>query len=245
MNFDRIIEKIEKNQPIRFGAIFSKSIELFKEVWQQGFIILLLTVVTILPFYIMIYIPMFAAGITDPEILRSENPPLIVVLSMSILFPIVMIGVMTFAMALNAAFLRICYQKDYNRQGGDDYFYFFREGRLGKILTISLIVVGLSIIGMLTCGLGLIYLVVPISLFPAFLTFNQELTAMEMVKAGFKLGNKHWFVIFGLIIVLSIIAELGILLCCIGVLFTAMLSKIPIYFVYKDGVGFNAEDTQY
>lgn len=228
-----------------FGSIFSRSIELFKKVWLQGFITLLLTVVTVLPFYFMIYIPMIAAGITDPEMLRNDDPPLIVILSMSILMPIVMIGMTTFAIALNAAFLKICRQKDLDVAGNDDYFYFFREGRLGKILVLSLIMLGLSILGVLTCGIGIFYLVVPLSLFPAFVAFNENLTAMETVKASFKLGNKNWLVIFGLVVVMGIVAELGILLCCVGVLFTAMLSKIPVYFIYKEGLGFVAEMKEY
>ena len=228
-----------------FGSIFSRSIELFKKVWLQGFITLLLTVVTVLPFYFMIYIPMIAAGITDPEMLRNDDPPLIVILSMSILMPILMIGMTTFAIALNAAFLKICRQKDLDVAGNDDYFYFFREGRLGKILVLSLIMLGLSILGVLTCGIGIFYLVVPLSLFPAFVAFNENLTAMETVKTSFKLGNKNWLVIFGLVVVMGIVAELGILLCCVGVLFTAMLSKIPVYFIYKDGLGFVTEMKEY
>ncbi len=242
MSLENTYHKIEQNQSLDFGSIFSRSVDLFKKVWLQGFITLLLTVVTILPFYIMLYIPMIALGITDPGILRSDDPPLVVVLSMSILFPIVMIGITTFALALNAAFLKICKQKDFERPDNDDYFYFFREGRLGKILLIALLMIGLSILGVLTCGLGIFYLIVPMSLFPAFIAFNEEMTALEMVKASFKLGNKHWFVIFGLVVVMAIVAELGILLCCVGVLFTAMLAKIPVYFIYKDGVGFSMDE---
>ena len=239
MSLETINQNISERRSLEFGSIFSKSIELFKKVWLQGFITLLLTFLTILPFYVMIYIPLIAAGITDPEMLRNEEPPFMVVVSMVILMPIVMIGIMTFGLALNAAFLRICKQKDFNELGSDDYFYFFREGRLGKILILSLIFLGLIILGMLACGLGLIYLVVPISLFPAFLAFNEELTALEMVKASFTLGNKNWLVIFGLVIVMAIVAELGFLLCCVGILFTAMLAKIPTYYMYKDGVGFD------
>lgn len=238
MNLERVNQKINERPPLEFGSIFSRSIDLFKKVWLQGFITLLLTFITILPFYVMIYIPMIAAGITDPEMLRSEDPPAIVVISMVVLFPIVLIGAITFSMALNAAFLRICKQKDLNESASDDYFYFFKDGRLGRILILSLIVLGLSLLGMLACGIGMIYLVVPISLFPAFLAFNEELTAMEIVKSSFTLGNKNWLVIFGLVIVMGIVAELGIFLCFIGILFTAMLSKIPAYFMYKDGVGF-------
>ena len=125
MSLENTYNKIEQNQSLDFGSIFSRSVDLFKKVWLQGFITLLLTVVTILPFYIMLYIPMIALGITDPGILRSDDPPLVVVLSMSILFPIVMIGITTFALALNAAFLKICKQKDFERPDNDDYFYFF------------------------------------------------------------------------------------------------------------------------
>ncbi|WP_281541310.1 hypothetical protein [Maribacter aestuarii] len=238
MNLETVNQKISERPPLEFGSIFSRSIDLFKKVWLQGFITLLLTFLTILPFYIMIYIPMIAAGITDPEMLRNEELPAIVVISMSILLPVVLIGAMTFTLALNAAFLRICKQKDFNESTSDDYFYFFKEGRLGRILIVSLITLGLSLLGMLACGLGIIYLVVPLSLFPAFLAFNEELTAMEIVKSSFTLGNRNWLVIFGLVIVIGIVAELGVLLCCIGILFTAMLSKIPAYLMYKDGVGF-------
>lgn len=170
--------------------------------------------------------------------LRNEDPPLMVVISLSVIMPIVYIGVFAFAMALNAAFLRMCRQKNLNETGDGDYFYFFKHGRLGKILVVSLVTLGLSVVGMMTCGIALIYFVVPISLFPAFLAFREDLSAMEVVKASFALGNKNWLVIFGLIIIVSLIAELGVLLCCVGILFTAMLSKVPTYFMFKHGVGF-------
>lgn len=241
MDIHSLHQKILKRQALDFGSIFNTSIELFKKVWIQGFIVLLLTFVTILPFYVMIYIPMIAAGITDPEVLRSEELPSSVVIGMIILLPVVLIGVITFSLALNAAFLKICKQYDANEATTDDYFYFFKEGHLGKVFKVALIMLGLTFLGTLACGIGMIYLIVPFSLFPAFLAFKEELSALEMVKASFFLGNKNWLVIFGLVVVLSIIAELGVILCCVGVLFTAMLSKVPIYFIYKHGVGFGAD----
>lgn len=238
MNLETLTQKLSERPPLEFSRIFSASIELFKKVWVQGFITLLLTFVTILPFYIMIYIPMIAAGITDPQLLRQEEPPLMVIVGMVILMPVFLVGVMTFGLALNAAFLRICKQKDRDDLANDDYFYFFKQGRLGKVFNLALLMLGLTIAGLLTCGLGIFYLIVPMSLFPAFLAFNEELSAMEIVKASFSLGNQNWLVIFGLILVMGIVAELGIFLCCIGIFFTAMLSKVPVYYMYKEGVGF-------
>lgn len=239
MNLEIITERIKSNADLSFGDIFSKSIELFKKVWLQGFILLLLTFVVILPFYIILYIPMIAVGITDPEAIRNNELPPMVAMAMGILAPVVAIGVSTFALALNAAFLKICRQKDIGEETSDDYFYFFKEGRLGKVFILALYTLVLSILGLLTCGVGLIYVIVPLSLIPAFLAFSNELSPLEMVKASFALGNKNWLVIFGLVLVTGIVAELGFLLCCVGVLFTAMLSKVPTYYMYKDGIGFN------
>lgn len=239
MSFDATIKRIEEKGLLDFGSIFSNSIELFKKVWVQGFITLLLTFVCILPFYILIYIPLIAAGISDPEMLQHDEMPVPVAIGMIFTMPIFLIGVMTVSLALMAAFLRICMVKDLNKQDNDDYFFYFKNGRLRKLFTLSVIYCGVILLGMLTCGLGLIYAVVPLSLVPAFLAFNEELSAMEIVKASFRLGNKNWLVIFGLIIVMGIVAELGIILCFVGILFTAMLAKIPVYFMYKQGVGFS------
>jgi hypothetical protein len=239
MNLETIIERIKSNADLSFGDIFSKSFDLFKKVWLQGFIILLLTFVVILPFYIILYIPMIAAGITDPEVIQNNDLPPMVAIAMGILSPVFAIGISTFALALNAAFLKICRQKDIGEEVSDDYFYFFKEGRLGKVFILALYTVGLAILGLLACGVGLIYVIVPLSLIPAFLAFSNELSPLEMVKASFALGNKNWLVIFGLVLITGIVAELGFLLCCVGVLFTAMLSKVPTYYMYKDGIGFN------
>jgi hypothetical protein len=239
MSLEIITERIKSNTDLSFGDIFSKSFDLFKKVWLQGFIVLLLTFVVILPFYIILYIPMIAAGITDPEAIRNNELPPMVAIAMGILSPVFAIGITTFGLALNAAFLKICRQKDIGEEVSDDYFYFFKEGRLGKVFILALYTFGLAILGLLACGVGLIYVIVPLSLIPAFLTFSDELSPLDMVKASFALGNKNWLVIFGLVLVTGIVAELGFLLCCVGILFTAMLSKVPTYYMYKDGVGFN------
>ncbi len=242
MSFNEITGKIEESGPLSFGNIFSRSIELFKQVWLQGFITLILTFITILPFYILMYVPLLSAGITDPEIIKAEGLPPEIILPMIVLMPICMLGMMTVGLILNAGFLRVCKQKDFNEPGKEDYFFYFKKNYLGKTMLLSLMMLGLSFLGMLMCGIGIIYMVVPLSLFPAFLAFDEELTAMEIVKSSFTLGNKNWLVIFGLVFLMGLLAELGILLCCVGILFTAMLAKIPIYYVYKDGVGFSSEE---
>lgn len=239
MSFHEIIGKIEESSPLNFGNIFSRSIELFKQVWLQGFITLILTLITILPFYILMYAPLLSAGITDPEIIKTEGFPPEIIVPMIVLIPICVLGMMMMGLILNAGFLRICKQKDFNESGKENYFFYFKKEYIGKTMLLSLMMLGLGLLGMLMCGIGIIYMVVPLSLFPAFLAFDEELTATEIVKSSFGLGNKNWLIIFGLVLLMGLLAELGILLCCIGILFTAMLAKIPIYYVYKDGIGFS------
>ncbi len=242
MDFNNISNKIENNPPLEFGGIFSRSIELFKKVWVQGFITLLLTFICIIPFYILFFVPLIAAGITDPEMISQEELPTGVIAAMALIVPILVLGVMTVSLALMAAFLRICKLKDTNAQDSDDYFHYFKNGRMRKLLFLSLIFLGITLLGMITCGIGLIYIVVPLSLIPVFLAFNEDLSAVEIVNASFRLGNKNWLVIFGLLIVMGLVAELGVILCFVGIFFTAMLAKIPVYFMYKDGVGFSEND---
>jgi len=239
MNLENLTQHIKSKRDLEFGTIFSRSIDLFKKVWLQGFIILLLTFVVILPFYIVLYIPMIALGITDPEALQHNELPPMAAIAMAILFPVFALGVTTFALALNAAFLKMCREKDLGKESSDDYFYFFKEGRLGKVFILALYTFGLSILGAMACGVGMFYVIVPVSLIPAFLAFSNELSPLEIVKASFTLGNKNWLVIFGLVFVSAFVAQLGLVLCCVGILFTAMLAKVPTYYMYKDGVGFN------
>ncbi|NAY92153.1 hypothetical protein GTQ34_09495 [Muricauda sp. JGD-17] len=237
MNFAQISQKISESGALDFGKIFNETIELFKKVWLQGFITILLTMVVILPFYIILYVPMIAMGMMDPYSMDGNEIPPAFLVFLIVYYPIMLIGIVTFGMCLNAAFLRICRLKDLDGFGRDDYFYYFKKEYLYKAFILALIVTGLSILGMLTCGIGIIYLIVPMSLFPAFFAFDKELTAKEITKASFALGNKNWLLIFGLIVVLGLIAQLGIVLCFVGVLFTAMLSKIPVYFIYKEAIG--------
>jgi hypothetical protein len=77
------------------------------------------------------------------------------------------------------------------------------------------------------------YLIVPLSVFPTFFTFNEEHTAIESIKVIFVLGNENW-----LVIIMGVFAEFGVILRCVGIFFTAMLGKAPTYYMYKYGVDF-------
>lgn len=241
MDLATVTQRINDSAPIDFGSVFSNSVELFKKVWLQGFLTLLLTFLVILPFYLIVYIPMVVMGISDPHAFDLHEMPPAFSFVLVLVMPIFMMAIMTVSLCLNAAFLRICRKYDLGEMGKDDYFFYFKKEYLVKALVLSLIMIGLSLLGMLACGLGLIYLVVPMYLFPAFFAFDKDMSPMEIVKSGFALGNRNWLMIFLLVIVTGIVAELGIVLCFVGLFFTAMFSKIPAYFIYKDTVGLSMD----
>lgn len=236
MDFTSITKKIENSKPLDFSSIFSRSLELFKEVWLQGFMTLLFTVIAIIPFYILIYLPIIGTALVNPDSFQNDSPPTLMIAALIILIPIVILGIMMVSMAMSAAFMRICKLKDLKQAGSDDYFFFLKKRYHGKLLKLSLLSFGMILLGYLACLIGVFYVIVPVSLIPAFLAFDDELSAMEIVKSSIALANKNWVVIFGLIIVVGLVAQLGILLCGIGILFTASLTKIPVYFMYKDAI---------
>lgn len=238
MELTTVTDRIRKSEPLDFGSIFNRSIELFKKVWVQGFVTLLLTMVCMLPFYLIIYIPLIAMGYMDPEMLQQQQePPLIFYFLILLFVPIAS----TISIALSAAFLKICKQKDLDEMGKEDYLFFLKKGYLKKSFILGLYAFGISLLGMLACGIGIFYVMVPMSLLPAFLAFNDKLSPLEMVKASFALGNKNWLVIFGLLIVMGLLAQLGIILCVVGAFFTASLAKIPVYYMYKDALASDEE----
>ena len=109
-------------------------------------------------------------------------------------------------------------------------------------MKLSLATFGISLAAMSLCFFPIIYVMVPLSLMNVIFAFNPELSVSEIIKAGFKLGNKKWLLVFGLSIVSGMLAEIvGLLMCCIGILVTISFVYIPVYFVYKESIGFDEE----
>lgn len=240
---ETLLSKIETAKDLDFGDIFSKSIELFKKVWLQGLVILLLTMVMMIPFYIIMYVPLIAMGVLDPESMQQGGEP-----NMAILIPfyLVMIVFMFFAMVislgLKAAFYRICKTKDLNEATSDDYFYFFKKPYLGKTIKLAAKIFGITLVAMLLCFFPVIYVMVPIALINVIYAFNPEMTTSDIIKVGFKLGNKKWFITFGLMLVAGFLAQMvGMIMCVVGIFATASFAAIPLYFIYKETLGLNEQ----
>ncbi len=244
--FSELQLKIQKAKELDFGKIFNDSIELFKKVWVQGLVMLLLTMVMMIPFYILMYVPLIAMGIFNPEGMEQGMPPE-EVFAFMIPFYLLMIVFSFFAMiigfGMKAGFYRICKTKDFNEATSDDYFYFFKKPYLGKTIKMAAATAGISFLAMLLCVFPVFYVMIPVALMNVIYAFNPDLSVSNIVKAGFDLGNRKWLITFGLILVSGILAQLvGMLMCFVGVVITASFAYVPPYFIYKETIGFDDKD---
>ncbi|MFV0540343.1 MAG: hypothetical protein ACK5MZ_03780 [Aestuariibaculum sp.] len=244
-----ILNKIEKAKELDFGAILGQSIELFKKVWVQGMLLILISVAIMIPLYLMIYIPIIFFGIIDPNSLDPDNINgsdgamalvlgiivILLMLCMVSCFIVVVFGLQT-------AFYRICKVKDFNEAESDDYFYYLKKGHFKKTAVLALATMGIYLLAAALCYLPVFYVIVPLSFVSVIHAFNPELSVSNIVNLSFKLGNKKWLITFGLMFVSGIIANFGLFLCIVGVIATVSINMIPQYFIYKEVIGFGDEN---
>ncbi|WP_298533005.1 hypothetical protein [uncultured Algibacter sp.] len=241
-----LLDKIERSKELDFGAIFNDSIELFKKTWLQGFLLFLFTLIIMLPLIIVLYIPMIGliiaqqdGGYAGNEAFDNFFAGMSIFYILFVLVGVFVLGALSFA--LNAGFYRIMKKLDDNEvTTTSDFFYFVKTKYLGKSFMLMLVSILIAIPSALLCYIPLIYMIVPLSFISIVFAFNPDFTVGEIVKSSFKLANKKWLIAFGLIVVSSILSQIvGYLLCGIGLLFTATFVYHPIYFIYKNVIGFN------
>jgi hypothetical protein len=251
MRVTEIQRRIEDAKDLDFGTIFSQSIDVFKKVWVQGLVTLLLNMLLAIPIIMVFYIPLVIMGISDAY--ENSNNSFdtsaqldispIMFLVMGVLYLFLIVAMSTIGFALKAAFYRICKMRDQEKMGREDYFYFFKKPYLEKTIKLTLAFIGISILAMLLCVIPLIYAFVPLSLITVIYAFNPDMPISEIINLSFKLGNKKWLITFGLLFVSGLLAGLvGFLMCGVGMYVTASFSYLPVYIIYKDVVGFDDED---
>ncbi|MCF7559047.1 hypothetical protein L3X39_00235 [Sabulilitoribacter multivorans] len=231
-------EKIKNAKALDFGTILSEVIELFKKVWLKGFLTVLLIFLCafVIGFLFSVIglstnIYNFNDGINLETFTSFYSMNVLYSLPQTILGSVVSIGFL-------ASFYRICKNYVMKDEDNNDYFYFFSNGYFSKIFMLGIIYGLIATIAQLLLVIPYIYVFVPISYFSVIFAFNPDLSETEIVKASFALGNKKWLISFGLIFVSAILGMLGVIACFIGVLFTISIVYLPVFYVYKEVIGF-------
>ena len=252
-----LLEKIDNVKELDFGDILSRTFELFKKTWLQGFIMILLIMVVMIPFFVAIFMPTYSSiieqaesGNYDPNDASSflQNQPdnfRYMILGLTFVISFVTTGLM-------AGFYRIVKRIDFNESYGfSDFFYFYKAKNLGKIFAIASFSLLIALVNfafekflpptsasLINILMSIIFSVFT-TLFVLFFTFNSHLESSDFFTLGFKLGLKKWFLIFGLMMVTGVIGALGAIACFVGMFFTLSIMYLPTYLVYKDIFGFD------
>lgn len=250
-------DKIDCAKDIDFGDVLSRTFDLFKKTWLQGFIMILLVMVIMIPFFLAVFMPTFGtvieqvkSGHYDPNDgggLLQNQPDSFRYMILGLTFVISLIST-----GLMAGFYRIIKRIDYEESYGFlDFFYFYKAKNFGKIFAISAFSLLIALINFasekffpptaasLFNGLLSVILSVYTTLFVVFFAFNSHLESSDFFTLSFKFGSKKWLLLFGLMVVTAIIGMLGAIACFVGVLFTISIMYLPTYLVYKEVFGFD------
>lgn len=246
MRLSEIQQKISNAPALDFGDIFNKSIELYKKSWLYAFLLQLIVLIITLPFIIVLYAPLVMAivaqsesGRMDPDVFGSLFAGFTIFYL--IIFFLGILAAAVFQLALHAAFFRILKQIDEGQEvKASDLFYFLKGKFFGSVTLLMLAIILISLIAALLCYVPLIYAMIPLSFFTIVFAFNPDLSIGNIVKISFNLGTKKWLISFGLFIVAYLLViVLTLLTCGIGSLFLSPFIYLPLYFVYKQVVGFD------
>lgn len=238
--------RLANAKALDFGTIFNQSIELFKKSWLQGFLLQLFVLILMIPFFIVIYVPLIMMAITqaesgdfDPNDMSGLFAGLSVLYVLFIIAGILIIGVVQ--LALTAAFFRILKNLDEGLEAKtSDLFYFLKGKYLGKILVLMLVTILIAIPAALFFYLPLIYVMIPMSFFTIVFALNPEWSVSDIVSSSFRIGNKKWLLTFGLLVISYMaVMILTFVTCGLGSLFLAPFMYHPVYFIYKETVGFD------
>ena len=245
-SFQSLLSKIQGASTIDFGDLFNESVTLFKKVWVQGLILQLFSILIMLPFIIIFYVPYFelilensSNGVMDSAVLGQE---LIDAYGSSLLWIYsLMLLASLFSCVLYLGFYRIVKQIDHGQAFVfSDLFYFFKAASIGKALGLAVTYSFISILAALLCFLPIIYAIVPLMFLLPVFTYNPDLSISEIVKVSFVLGNKKWGITFLTLILNGIlIYVIALVTCGLGTLFVSCFLYLPQYIIYKKVIGFD------
>ncbi|WP_452221457.1 hypothetical protein [Lacinutrix salivirga] len=242
MKLNEIHNKIENARALDFGDVLSECIELFKKVWLQGLLTVLIIMLITVPFAMISAFVLELLGIATQNMLDTTDfsfETITAFYGVNALYNIPLSILSTFVqIALLGGFYRICKQKDFGESINDDYFYFFKQEYLTKILMLALIHTAIATVAQMLCFVPYLYVIVPLMYFTIMFAFNSEKSVEEIMKTSFLIGNKKWLISFGTLFVCGILGMLGVIGCGIGLLFTVSIVYLPCYVIYKHVVGF-------
>ena len=244
-----IFERIQHSAKVDFGQILGDSFTLFGKVWVQALLHALIALGITIPFVLLIYVPLmpFYLDLLGNDGYFAVSEPfsgftVVYWIGYGLLMFIMALVINAITVAIAAHFMKVLWMADSGQEIPSGGYLDYLKGNFNKLIILSLASMGIALLAALLCYLPIFYVMVPLQLLVAIFAFNSQLSVSEIIRASFKLGNKYWLTLFGLIIISSLIAQLGVLLCLVGVFITAYFIYVPLYLFYRDSVGIDASN---
>lgn len=105
-----------------------------------------------------------------------------------------------------------------------------------QLLLLGLVQSLLILLGFALCILPGIYFSVAWC-FAVVLVIDKRMDFWPAMELSRKVVSRHWFVVFGLLLVNGLLAMAGVLACCVGVFVTLPLALLSLMFAYEDIFG--------
>ena len=106
-------------------------------------------------------------------------------------------------------------------------------GKLGPVAIAGVLGSLIAIPGLCACGIGYIFIYAMMSFAPIII-LHERLSAIDALKRSYELTKPHWLMFGAYFLVISIIAGLGVIACCVGIFFTYPLAATAILLAYRD-----------
>lgn len=87
-------------------------------------------------------------------------------------------------------------------------------------------------LGILLCVIPGVYLAVA-WYFAILLIADREMNFWDAMELSRKMVSKHWFMVFGFMLVMGLLAAAGLIVCCVGVFVTSAVAFIAVTYAYE------------
>ena len=245
-----LLNKIQASKSIDFGDLFNESLALFKKIWVQGLLLQLFSLIIMLPFIVVFYIPYFSlildASSNHTMDYSEINQTIFGGFGLYMILAYLAVFILSLASSLlYLGFYRIVKEMDHGKAYvASDFFYFFKSPLLGKAIVLLLVYTGIAVLAALLCFFPLIYAIIPLMFMLPVFAYNSHLSISETVKVAFALGNKKWGItILTLILNMILFYVVSLVTCGIGTLFFSCFLYLPQYIIYKKVIGFDTPES--
>ncbi|MFV8361293.1 hypothetical protein [Flavobacterium sp. LS1P3] len=246
------IEEIKKNgYTLDFGNVFNHAFENYKKIALYGglMIFVLFVLLSILAFGVLIAVfgSLAVVNFLKPENLQTEN----LSLDSMLIFSGVSLLITCLLSPFSAGLIKMAYCAE-----RDDEFHvstmfeyykapFFKELFIATFLITIVNSVLSGIINYIQIPIIEVVVSVTIGLFTILmipLIIFGKLKAVEAIQASILVVSKEPIVILGLLVIGVIASLVGLIGCCIGIVFTIPFMYSLYYALYSEIIGFDPEN---